>query len=233
MHNLVLPVCDTRPGCEMQGFSLRQLQHLVLDEADRILSLDFEEELDQILQVAKHLQICVITKHANSYSHVQVIPRERCTQLFSATMTSKVQKLQRACLRDPVKIEVATKYQTVATLRQQARESMLICACVSLTCSQCATLKYLFVPAKHKDCYLIHVLMELSGCTTMIFTRTCEATRRLTLVLRVLGLDAVPIHGNMSQPKRLGCVVPQLRCTPMNFVLAQLTNCASQCAEQV
>lgn len=34
----------------------------------------------------------------------QVIPRERRTQLFSATMTNKVQKLQRACLDKPVKV---------------------------------------------------------------------------------------------------------------------------------
>ena len=51
----------------------------------------------------------------------QVIPRgeERRTQLFSATMTNKVQKLQRACLVAPVKVEVASKYSTVDTLRQQ------------------------------------------------------------------------------------------------------------------
>ncbi len=37
-------------------------------------------------------------------------------------------KLQRACLSDPVRVEVASKYKTVDTLRQQ----------------------YLFIPAKHK-----------------------------------------------------------------------------------
>ncbi len=52
-----------------QGFSLKGLKHLVLDEADRLLNMDFEAEIDQILRV---------------------IPRERRTQLFSATMTSKV-----------------------------------------------------------------------------------------------------------------------------------------------
>ena len=56
--------------------------------------------------------------------------QERRTQLFSATMTSKVAKLQRACLADPVKVEVTTKYQTVATLRQQ----------------------FAFIPAKFKVC---------------------------------------------------------------------------------
>ena len=44
----------------------------MLDEADRLLNMDFEAEIDQILRV---------------------IPRERRTQLFSATMTSKVGRL--------------------------------------------------------------------------------------------------------------------------------------------
>eukprot|EP00798_Chlamydomonas_sp_ICE-L_P032523 gene32523-17236_t len=147
------------------GFSLKQLKHLVLDEADKLLDMDFEQEIDQILKV---------------------IPRgeERRTQLFSATMTNKVQKLQRACLVKPVKVEVASKYSTVDTLRQQ----------------------YVFIPAKYKDCYLAYVLNELSGSTSMIFTRTCDSTRRIALMLRNLGFGAVPIHGQMSQPKRLGAL---------------------------
>lgn len=68
-----------------------------MDEADRILNLDFEVEVDKILRV---------------------IPRERRTLLFSATMTKKVQKLQRASLQNPVKVEVSTKYQTVEKLQQ-------------------------------------------------------------------------------------------------------------------
>ena len=35
----------------LQGFSLKALQHLVLDEADRLLNMDFEQEIDQILKV--------------------------------------------------------------------------------------------------------------------------------------------------------------------------------------
>jgi ATP-dependent RNA helicase DDX47/RRP3 len=74
-----------------KGFNLRNLKYLVMDEADRMLSEDFEEEINKILAV---------------------IPRERRTCLFSATMTSKVAKLQKASLVDPVKVEVSNKFQT-------------------------------------------------------------------------------------------------------------------------
>ncbi|PWA85007.1 DEAD-box ATP-dependent RNA helicase 10 [Artemisia annua] len=146
-----------------KGFSLRTIKYLVLDEADRLLNEDFEKSLDEILNA---------------------IPRERNTYLFSATMTKKVQKLQRACLRNPVKIEAASKYSTVDTLKQQ----------------------YRFVPAKYKDCYLVYILIEKSGSTSMVFTRTCEATRHLALMLRNLGLRAIPISGQMTQAKRLGAL---------------------------
>jgi len=74
-----------------KGFSLRNLKFLVMDEADRMLSMDFEEEINKILAV---------------------IPRERSTYLFSATMTSKVAKLQKASLTNPIKVEVSNKFQT-------------------------------------------------------------------------------------------------------------------------
>ncbi len=74
-----------------KGFSLRSLKYLVLDEADRMLSMDFEEEINKILAI---------------------IPRERRTMLFSATMTTKVARLQKASLVNPVKVEVSTKFQT-------------------------------------------------------------------------------------------------------------------------
>lgn len=78
-----------------------------MDEADRILNMDFETEVDKILGA---------------------IPKQRRTYMFSATMTKKVQKLQRASLKNPVKVEVSTKYTTVDALKQH----------------------YLFIPLKHK-----------------------------------------------------------------------------------
>jgi len=146
-----------------KGFSIASLGHLVLDEADRLLDMDFEDEIDKVLKLA---------------------PRDRLSQLYSATMTQKVQKLQRACLSKPVKVEAAEKYSTVPTLRQE----------------------YLFCPAKHKDCYLVHVLSELAVSSSIVFTRTCDSARRLSLLLRNLGFGALPIHGQMPQQKRLAAL---------------------------
>jgi ATP-dependent RNA helicase DDX47/RRP3 len=143
-----------------KGFNLHTIKQLVLDEADRLLNMDFEQEISLILKV---------------------IPRERRTQLFSATMTKKLSKLQKACLKNPVKIEMSDKYQTVDSLRQQ----------------------YLFIPLKHKDCYLIQLLREQSGSTTMIFSRTCETTRKIDSILRHFNFNSLPIHGQMTQHKRL------------------------------
>lgn len=81
-----------------KGFSLRYLKYLVMDEADRLLDLDFGAIIDKILKV---------------------LPRERKTYLFSATMTSKVESLQRASLSNPLRVSISTsKYQTVSTLLQ-------------------------------------------------------------------------------------------------------------------
>ncbi|XP_014600941.1 PREDICTED: probable ATP-dependent RNA helicase DDX47 [Polistes canadensis] len=146
-----------------KGFNLRSLKFLVMDEADRILNMDFEVEVDKILKV---------------------IPRERRTLLFSATMTKKVQKLQRASLRNPVKVEVSTKYQTVDKLQQY----------------------YIFIPVKFKDVYLVHILNELAGNSFMIFCATCNNTVRTALLLRNLGFTAVPLHGQMSQNKRIAAL---------------------------
>ncbi|KPI95738.1 PREDICTED: probable ATP-dependent RNA helicase DDX47 [Papilio xuthus] len=146
-----------------KGFNLKALKFLVMDEADRILNMDFEVEVDKILRV---------------------IPRERRTYLFSATMTKKVQKLQRASLRDPVKVEVSTKYQTVDKLQQY----------------------YLFIPLKYKDVYLVHIINELSGNSFIVFVSTCAGALRAALLLRALGVAAVPLHGQMSQQRRLAAL---------------------------
>lgn len=146
-----------------KGFTLRYARYLVLDEADRLLTMDFEKELDKV---------------------VTSMPRQRNTLLFSATMTSKVNKLQRASLTDPVRVEVSDKYTTVDTLVQH----------------------YLFVPEKYKDVYLVFLLTEFAGNSAIVFVDTQRHAQRITIMLRALGLRAACIHGGMAQPKRLAAL---------------------------
>lgn len=160
-----------------RGFSLRTTKFLVMDEADRMLSMDFEEELNTILGSMPPGGAAA----ALSDSPAQA---GRRTFLFSATMTSKVAKLQRASLYKPVKVEVNSKFSTPKTLVQQ----------------------YLFIPAKYKDCYLTYILNEFAGQLILVFAATCNGTQRLALLLRNLGFAATCLHGQMSQPKRLGAL---------------------------
>lgn len=147
-----------------KGFSLRTLKYLVMDEADKLLDMDFGPILDKILKV---------------------LPRERRTYLFSATMTSKVESLQRASLSNPLRVSISTsKYQTVSTLLQS----------------------YLFFPHKHKDIYLVYLLNEFVGQSVIVFTRTVHETQRIAILLRALGFGAIPLHGQLSQSARLGAL---------------------------
>lgn len=50
-----------------------------------------------------------------------------------------------------------------------------------------------------QDCYLVYILTEMAGSTFMVFTRTCETTRLLALILRNLGFRAISISGQMTQ----------------------------------
>ncbi len=100
-------------------------------------------------------------------------------------MTSKVQKLQRASLNDPVKVEVSNKYKTVDTLVQN----------------------YIFIPEKHKETYLVYLLAQFTtGLKTIIFTTTCNQSMKLALILRNLNFKAVNINGQLSQTQRLNAL---------------------------
>jgi ATP-dependent RNA helicase DDX18/HAS1 len=84
-----------------QGFVFKNLKALIIDEADRILEIGFEDEMRQI---------------------VKILPKdERQTMLFSATQTTKVEDLARISLRPgPLYINVddQKEYSTVDGLEQ-------------------------------------------------------------------------------------------------------------------
>lgn len=144
-----------------KGFSLKKLQYLVMDEADRLLDLDFGPALDKILKI---------------------IPTKRTTYLFSATMTNKIAKLQRASLHNPVKVAVSEKNQTADNLIQ----SMML------------------VSDGKKNTVLIHLLNENIGKSTIVFCRTCAHAQRTALLASILGFSVTPLHGQLSQAQRNG-----------------------------
>ncbi|ODM24184.1 ATP-dependent rRNA helicase rrp3 [Aspergillus cristatus] len=153
----------------------RDAGYLVLDEAGRLLDCDFGPALDKILEVLPGRMTC----------------------LFSATMSSKVESLQRASLMDPVRVSVSAKSQTSATLLQY----------------------YALVPFKWKDVHFIHLLNEHAGQMTIIFTRIIRQTQRLAIMLRNLGFPAIPIHGQLSQSARLASL-NKFRARSQNILIA-------------
>jgi len=67
------------------GFLYKNLMSLIIDEADAILKIGFEQDMNEILKI---------------------LPKERQTILFSATQTKKVEDLARLSLKSPIYIGV-------------------------------------------------------------------------------------------------------------------------------
>ncbi len=78
-------VCD---HLERQTLSLEDMAILVLDEADEMLSMGFQDEVDRI---------------------VAAMPEERQSMLFTATLPKSIDKLAKRTLRDPVSIQSGSK----------------------------------------------------------------------------------------------------------------------------
>lgn len=146
-----------------KGFNLKNLKYLVMDEADRLLDMDFGPAIDKILKN---------------------IPLQRTTYLFSATMTNKIEKLQRASLQNPIQVSVSHKYQTADNLVQ----SMML------------------VSDGYKNTILVNILNEHLGKSIIIFTRTVVHAQRTAILTKLLGFNSVPLHGQLSQTQRLGAL---------------------------
>ncbi|MGI4751691.1 MAG: DEAD/DEAH box helicase [Janthinobacterium lividum] len=76
---------------------LSQLQHLILDEADRMLDMGFHDDIVRII----------------SY-----LPQNRQTLLFSATMPPKIRTLSNKILQHPEQINIALSQPAVGILQQ-------------------------------------------------------------------------------------------------------------------
>ncbi len=83
---------------ERGTLDLTQLRYLVLDEADEMLKMGFQEDVERILRDT---------------------PREKQVALFSATMPSVIRKISKQYLNDPVEITVKSKTSTNTNIAQR------------------------------------------------------------------------------------------------------------------
>ena len=144
---------------DRRALTLATVEILVLDEADRMLDLGFVHALRRI---------------------VKLLPRERQTLLFSATMPKAIAALAEDYLHQPVKVAVAP----VATTADRVDQAVV------------------FVPAEQKRRLLTSLLQDPALERVLVFTRTKHGADRVVRHLAADGIEASAIHGNKSQPQR-------------------------------
>lgn len=144
---------------DRKAVRLDEAKFLVLDEADQMLDLGFIHALRQI---------------------AKVLPAERQTMLFSATMPKQMAEIAGAYLTDAVRIEVTPPGKPVERIEQSVH----------------------FVEQAHKTGLLITHLDRHRTDAALVFARTKHGAEKLKRQLEDKGFAAASIHGNKSQGQR-------------------------------
>ena len=138
---------------------LGHVEIFVLDEADRMLDMGFIHDVKKI---------------------IALLPKQKQTLLFSATMPAEIQALTDRLLRNPAKVEVTPVSSTVEIID--------------------ASLYY--VDKENKRPLLAYILNHEDITSTLVFTRTKHGADRVAKFLTKSHITAAAIHGDKSQGAR-------------------------------
>jgi ATP-dependent RNA helicase RhlE len=142
-----------------QSVSLDEIEILVLDEADRMVDMGFAPDLKRILNL---------------------LPRERQTLMFSATMPPELNKVAKEAMHDPVRIDLAPPSRPAAGITQAVYP----------------------VPRHLKTDLLDAMMLRREVRSVIVFTRTKHGADRLARQLQRRGHSVAALHGNRSQSQR-------------------------------
>ncbi len=157
--------------------SLRNAQFAVLDEADEMLSMGFYEEVTKILDM---------------------MPEERQTLLFSATVPPDIKEIARKYLRDPETILLSGDVFTVEGI-----ENVL----------------YYTVDAYPKPRNLLYLVEREEPDNAIVFANTRDDTALVTAVLNRNGYDADLLNGDLPQKERER-VMAKVKAGEVRFMVA-------------
>ncbi len=143
---------------EQRNVTLNDVHILVLDEADRMLDMGFAPQIQKILRV---------------------VPRDRQTMLFSATMPAAIVQLAKSYMKLPVQVEIARP----GTMAEKVTHELFI------------------VRKEAKSKLLEKILAQYHG-STLLFSRTKVGARKITRIIRDMGHRAAEIHSDRTLAQR-------------------------------
>ncbi|KAJ6773530.1 hypothetical protein OIU79_017073 [Salix purpurea] len=177
---------------------LDDLAVLILDEADRLLELGFNAEIQEL---------------------VRLCPKRRQTMLFSATMTEEVDELIQLSLTKPLRLSADPSAKRPAALTEEVYLLQVILGGLPSTFVGIYPLLTCF----NQEVWLSSVgCLDYAGCErsirrqssllcaqkhftskAIIFSGTKQAAHRLKILFGLVGFKAAELHGNLTQAQRL------------------------------